>query len=217
MCRSSRSRAPPRCDRETTPYGNLTRMTATCKHERSRLSARDWETAALELIAEEGVGALAVEALARRLGVTKGSFYWHFRSRDALLQAALERWEEYEEREVLAQIEHITEPHARLRELFHRVARENTPHRIYAALLKALDHPLVVPLMAQVSRRRLEFLAQAYRDAGMAEAAAIHRARLTYAAYVGFMQINMTLGLPRLDHETFDAYVEHLIATLVPD
>lgn len=192
-------------------------MTATCKHERSRLSAQDWETAALELIAEEGVGALAVEALARRLGVTKGSFYWHFRSRDALLQAALERWEEYEEREVLAQIEHITEPHARLRELFHRVARENTPHRIYAALLKALDHPLVVPLMAHVSRRRLEFLGQAYRDAGMVEAEAIHRARLTYAAYVGFMQINMTLGLPRLDHEAFDAYVEHLIATLVPD
>ncbi len=192
-------------------------MTDTRKHERSRLSAEDWETAALQMIAEEGVGALAVESLARRLGVTKGSFYWHFRSRDTLLQAALERWEEYEEREVLAQVAHIAEPHARLRELFHRVARENTPHRIYAALLKALDHPLVVPLMAQVSQRRLEFLAQAYRDAGMAEAQAVHRARLTYAAYVGFMQLNMTLGLPRLDQDTFDAYVEHLIATLVPD
>ncbi|HVU82101.1 MAG TPA: helix-turn-helix domain-containing protein, partial [Rhodanobacteraceae bacterium] len=58
-----------------------------------RLSAADWERGALEMIAQEGVDALAVEALARRLGVTKGSFYWHFKNREALLQAALNRWE----------------------------------------------------------------------------------------------------------------------------
>src|SRR5690606_7033358 len=59
----------------------------------ARLSAADWAQAALDVIAEQGVSAVAVEPLARRLGVTKGSFYWHFPSRDALLQAALERWE----------------------------------------------------------------------------------------------------------------------------
>ena len=58
-----------------------------------RLTADDWAQAALDLISEQGVAAVAVEPLARRLGVTKGSFYWHFPSRDALLQAALERWE----------------------------------------------------------------------------------------------------------------------------
>ncbi|HEX7111773.1 MAG TPA: helix-turn-helix domain-containing protein, partial [Mizugakiibacter sp.] len=59
-------------------------MEAATKQERSRLSADDWELGALDLIAEQGVNALAVEALARRLGVTKGSFYWHFRTREAL-------------------------------------------------------------------------------------------------------------------------------------
>jgi AcrR family transcriptional regulator len=191
-------------------------MASQPKPERARLSAEDWEHAALELIAEHGVGALAVEALARRLGVTKGSFYWHFRTRESLLQAALERWEKYEEREVLAQIEAIGEPHERLRELFHRVARETQPHRIFAALLKALDHPLVVPLMARVSRQRMDFLTRAYREAGMAPAEALNHARLTYAAYVGFLQLNLNLGEPRLSQEEFDAYVEHLIATLVP-
>ena len=48
------------------------------KSERSTLSAADWERAALELISEKGVQALAVEPLARRMGITKGSFYWHF-------------------------------------------------------------------------------------------------------------------------------------------
>jgi AcrR family transcriptional regulator len=191
-------------------------MNVRQKSERTRLSAEDWEDAALNLIAEQGVGALAVEALARQLGVTKGSFYWHFRTREALLQSALERWEQYGEREIISQIESIADPRERLPELFRRVAHEVHPHRVYAALLKALDHPLVVPVMARVSQRRTEFLHAAYTEAGMEAGAALNRARLTYAAYVGFLQLNFTLGLPRLSHEEFDAYVEHTIGTLIP-
>ena len=196
---------------------NIISMTVHAKPERTRLSAQDWERAALEVIAAHGLGALAVEALAQRLGVTKGSFYWHFRSREALLQSALERWESYEEREVLAQIQSIAEPQQRLRQLFHRVAHETQPHRIYAALLKALDHPLVAPLMARVSRRRMAFLTLAYRDAGLASTDALNRARLVYAAYVGFLQLNLNLSEPKLNHQEFDAYWDHVISTLVPD
>jgi AcrR family transcriptional regulator len=197
--------------------GYHTEMNVRQKPERTRLSAEDWEDAALHLISEQGVGALAVEALARQLGVTKGSFYWHFRTREALLQAALERWEQYGEREIISQIEAIPDPRERLPELFRRVAHEIQPHRVYAALLKALDHPLVVPVMARVSKRRTEFLQTAYTEAGLeANTEALNRARLTYAAYVGFLQLNFTLGLPRLSHEEFDSYVEHMIATLIP-
>ena len=86
------------------------------KTERNnRLSADDWAQAALDLVAEDGVHAVAVEPLARRLGVTKGSFYWHFPSRDALLRAALERWEQVELDEVFAQLEAITDPRLRMR------------------------------------------------------------------------------------------------------
>lgn len=191
-------------------------MKARQKTERVRLSARDWEQAALELIAEQGVGALAVEALARRLGVTKGSFYWHFRNREALLHAALERWEEHDEAEVLAKIEPIRDPRERLRELFHRVAREVQSHRIYAALLKALDHPVVLPLMTRVSQRRMQFLTDAYLQTAMPPLEALNRARLAYAAFVGFLQLNLALGMPRLSHDEFDAYVEHVAATLIP-
>jgi AcrR family transcriptional regulator len=191
-------------------------MTESAKTDRIRLSAEDWEDAALVLIADQGVGALAVEALARQLGVTKGSFYWHFRTREALLQAALERWEQYVEREVIDQIKAIADPRQRLPELFRRVAHERDPHRVYAALLKALDHPQVVPVMARVSQRRIEFLDEVYREAGMPAAMAINHARLTYAAYVGFLQLNFTLGLPRLSHEEFDAYVAHMLVTLTP-
>jgi AcrR family transcriptional regulator len=184
---------------------------------RARLSAADWERGALEMMAEEGVGALAVEALARRLGVTKGSFYWHFKNREALLQAALNRWEADDDGELQQHIGAAGDhPRERLGALFRWVSGEAQAHRIYAALLQALDHPLVQPTMMRVSQRRMDFLEAAFREAGLDSGAARHRARLTYAAYVGFLQLNLTLELPHLSHEQYEAYVEHVIATLVP-
>jgi len=43
-----------------------------------------------------------------------------------------------------------------------------------------------------------------------------HRARLTYAAYVGFLQLSLQLAQPRLHHDEFEAYVGHVMTTLIP-
>ena len=192
-------------------------MTETARIERTgRLCADDWAQAALDLIAEQGVAAVAVEPLARRLGVTKGSFYWHFPSRDALLQAALERWEKVEQETVFGSLEAVPDPRERLRALFHLVAHEATSHVIYSELLKALDHPAVAPVINRVSQRRFDYLAASFRQAGLARGDAQHRARLAYAAYVGFLQLSLQLHQPRLPHDEFEAYVEHVMATLIP-
>jgi AcrR family transcriptional regulator len=182
----------------------------------SRLSAEDWAQAALDLIAEQGVGAVAVEPLARRLGVTKGSFYWHFPSRDALLQAALERWEQFEQEQVFGSLEDVADPRARLRALFQLVAHEVRPHVIYSELLKALDHPAVRPVIDRVSQSRMDYLVASFRQAGLSSTDARHRARLAYAAYVGFLQLSIQLQQPKQAREDFEAYVEHVIHTLIP-
>lgn len=62
--------------------------------ERARLSADDWVTAALEVLVSDGIGAVKILPLAKRLGVTRGSFYWHFENHEALLNRLLEVWEE---------------------------------------------------------------------------------------------------------------------------
>jgi len=186
------------------------------KFERTRLTADDWEQAALDLIAQQGVNAVAVEPLARQLGVTKGSFYWHFPTREALLKGALERWEKQDVDTLLSQVEPIADPRERLCELFRRTGREAKSHVIYSALLRALDHPIVQPVMARVSQRRMDFLTRAYRQVGMNRSIAAHRARLAYAAYVGFLQLALQLGMPRLEHDEFEAYVQHVIDTLIP-
>jgi AcrR family transcriptional regulator len=181
-----------------------------------RLSADDWAQAALEQIAEQGVASVAVEPLARRLGVTKGSFYWHFPSREALLVAALERWEQVEQEEVFGQLEAIADPAQRLRSLFALVAHEVKSHIVYSELLKALDHPVVRPVIERVSARRLDYLTASFRQAGLNRNDARQRARQAYAAYVGFLQLNLQLQQPRLQHDEFEAYVEHMMATLIP-
>jgi AcrR family transcriptional regulator len=186
------------------------------KIERTRLSAADWEQGALDLIAMQGVGAVTVESLARQLGVTKGSFYWHFPTREALLKGALQRWETLDAESLLDQVAPIADPRERLRELFRRTGRDARSHVIYSALLRALDHPMVHPVIARVSHQRTDFLTHAYRQIGMSNPIAAHRARLAYAAYVGFLQLTLQVGMPRLEHDEMEAYVEHVIETLIP-
>src|SRR5687768_2140101 len=197
--------------------GAMTVASATKAERHGRLSAEDWAQAALDLIAEQGVAAVAVEPLARRLGVTKGSFYWHFPSRDALLQAALERWEAVEQEMVFGKLEAVSDPRERLRALFQLVAHEFKSHIVYSELLKALDHPTVSPVIGRVSQRRFDWLAASFRQAGLSRTDAQHRARLAYAAYVGFLQRNMQLHQQRLHHDEFEGYVGHVMRTLIPN
>ncbi len=57
-----------------------------------RLSREDWINGAIRLLSEGGLEGLSVNCLADRLCVTKGSFYWHFRDREALLDAVVDTW-----------------------------------------------------------------------------------------------------------------------------
>ena len=59
------------------------------KADRNNLTAERWAEAALDAMAQGGLNAVAVEPIARQLGVTKGSFYWHFTNRGSLVAAAL--------------------------------------------------------------------------------------------------------------------------------
>jgi AcrR family transcriptional regulator len=59
-----------------------------------RLSVTDWITAGLELLAEEGISGVKIQRLCGRLGVTKGSFYWHFTDLDAFLGAMAKYYED---------------------------------------------------------------------------------------------------------------------------
>ena len=58
-----------------------------------RLNREDWVRGALELLTIAGVEGVKIVPLAQRLGVTSGSFYWHFKNRRELHEALLDYWE----------------------------------------------------------------------------------------------------------------------------
>lgn len=58
----------------------------------ARLSVQDWVQAGFHVLAENGIKGLTVDRLCRRLGVTKGSFYWHFTDMKAYRDTLIETW-----------------------------------------------------------------------------------------------------------------------------
>jgi AcrR family transcriptional regulator len=158
--------------------------------KRTRLSRQAWVQAALNAIAEGGLAAVAVAPLARQLGTTKGSFYWHFANRETLVKAALADWEHSHTAAVIAEIEAASDdPLQQLRLLFKRVTALAARDRIELALLATADHPTVQPVLERVTRRRIEFTAHLFQRLGFSRAEAKRRALLAYSAYLGHAQL----------------------------
>lgn len=152
------------------------------------LSRRDWARAALDAIGEVGIDGVAVDQLARRLGATRGSFYWHFADRDELIQEALELWAWENTGERLPALETISDPIKRLRALRKAVYEE--PADAAELLLScAGDHPAAAPVLARVTKRRMAVLRRIFTDLGFAESEAADRAWLAYAFYLGHHQL----------------------------
>jgi AcrR family transcriptional regulator len=156
-----------------------------------RLTRDDWITAALGAIADRGLAAVAVEPLAARLGATKGSFYWHFENRDALLEAAIRRWEKETTTDVVADIAAAAHdaPASQFRRLVVRVIERAEQDRVGPALLASAAHPAVAPALERVTAARLKLIATVLRRLGFRPAEARRRALLAYSAYLGHGQL----------------------------
>ncbi len=155
-----------------------------------RLSRDDWVAVALAAIADGGLAAVAVEPLAARLGATKGSFYWHFENRDALVDAAIRRWEKDTTTDVTKELEAARDaPASQFRRLVTSVIERAEQDRVGPALLASAGHPAVAPALQRVTAARLSLVAMVLRRLGFAPAEARRRALLAYSAYLGHAQL----------------------------
>jgi AcrR family transcriptional regulator len=152
------------------------------------LTRQDWTRAALDALAEGGVGAVAIERLAKTLRATRGSFYWHFRDRKDLIDAALEQWERENTTELIPVAEAIDDPVERLHYLF-RAVYERPVDPIEIVLASAADEPLVAGASARVTQARLDFLRRIFTELGLPDDEADDRAWLAYAFYIGHHQL----------------------------
>ena len=191
----------------------------SAKSSRASLTAEDWSAAALAALERNGLAAVAVEPLAKTLGATKGSFYWHFTGRDDLNAAALELWERRDTDGVIAAVDQAADGADRLRILLRLVFRAvvGTPGAgaIELALQPHADHPLVAPVLARVTERRMSTLVALFAEQGLSKAQARDRALLAYAAYLGHAQLAHATPDRLPTGKAFTAYVDRIVETLV--
>jgi AcrR family transcriptional regulator len=181
-----------------------------------RLSRDDWITAALAAIADGGLAAVGVEPIAARLGATKGSFYWHFENRDALLEAAISRWEKETTTDVIAEITTAEDtPAGQFRRLVTGVIERAEQDRVGPALLASATHPAVAPALERVTAARLTLIATVYRRLGFPPAESGRRALLAYSAYLGHGQLaHSTPGVLPATRAGRRAYLDDAIHAL---
>ena len=169
--------------------------------------------AALDLIASDGLPAVTIPRLATILGVTKGSFYWHFSSLDDLIVRAVERWEA-EDLEAIESIGAIEAPAKRLESLFERAMAADRAHALYLALTMA-RHDAVARVIKRVSQRRMELLVASFRELGLARAEAERQATLTYAAYIGGIHLRHAEPRWLRTKAELSSYVAHAAKVLI--
>ena len=163
--------------------------------KREALTAADWTEAALDALAHGGLPAVAVEPLAKALGATKGSFYWHFADRQALVAATLELWERRDTELVIAAVDETQDVETQLRNLLRlafasvRDGSVGGAGTVELALQASATHPLVAPTLDRVTKRRLAFLTRLYTQLGLSRAQARDRGLLAYTAFLGHAQI----------------------------
>ena len=156
---------------------------------RSQLDRGNWIESAIDVLAREGIAGLRVEVLAKRCGVTKGSFYWHFKDRQDLLAAVLEHWREGRIRDIekttsftpgmeRSQLHYVIEVYG--------ASRNRKGMSIELAVRDWARHdPQAAAVVEAVDLYRLDCTRKLFVAAGMSDAEAKSRSLLLYACVFG--------------------------------
>lgn len=176
---------------------------------RPPLDRKAWIQAATDALAEEGLAGLRVEVLAKRCGVTKGSFYWHFRDRQELLDEVLNLWKEGRIRDVSKQAR--GEPGKPLEQLVRVIdvyssSRNRRGIQIELAVRDwARRDPKAAKVVEEVDQWRLKSAKDLFIASGMGAQEAASRSLLLYA---------YSFGLSLMIYEHFDGDVGALRAQI---
>ena len=152
----------------------------------SPLQPDDWIRAAFARLAAEGIEAVRIELLARDLGVSKGSFYWHFQDREELLAKMFDRWEK-DENDWLDETVITPKAAARWARFVHhctdlQLARLESAMRTWSRR----DERIAARISA-IEKKRIAHIASVLRAIGFVAPAAESWAEITLLVYLGWL------------------------------
>ena len=150
-----------------------------------QLSAKDWLDQGLKTLAESGFTALKAEPLAKAMGVSRGSFYWHFADVGAYHAAILEHWRDVAAEQIIANVEASSKDDSPLLLLLRR-SFSSKPALENAVRTWATLDPVARTAVQAMDRRRLSYVESLFERSGVAPGLARSRAQIFYWAFLGF-------------------------------
>jgi AcrR family transcriptional regulator len=150
-----------------------------------QLSTKDWLDRGLKVLAERGFTALKAEPLAKAMGVSRGSFYWHFADIGAFRAAILKYWREVAAEQIIASVEAASGHDNPLPRLLQRAFGGRLALEKAVRSWATLD-PVARSAVQAIDRRRLSYLEDLLRASGLSPDIASARAQILYWAFLGF-------------------------------
>ncbi len=177
------------------------------------LTAQDWVLAAMRRLATHGVSQVRVEPLATQLGVSKGSFYWHFSDRNALLAAVLDLWESQGTEAIIVTVEAAgTDAATRMRVLIRETFGQPQHDGIELGIRAWARHDANARATAErVDQRRLDYVTSLITACGLPEQQARTRAEFMYRTLIGEFVLR-SQGREPLAESTLTALSASLVA-----
>lgn len=148
-----------------------------------QLSADDWISQGIKALTRSGFTALKADPLAKTMGVSRGSFYWHFADLGAFHAAILKRWREIAAEQIIADVEADSDDplKALLRRTFGARLDLERAVRNWAAF-----DPAAQGAVRAIDRRRLDYIEALLQRRGFSAATAQARAQILYWTFLGF-------------------------------
>ena len=178
---------------------------------RASLTPEAWVAAATDVLEMAGIDGVRVDLLAKQLGVTRGSFYWHFKDREDLLRAVLRSWRAAATEHLTRRLEGAsTDPREQLRDVLSLPFRGRSAAKASRIELSirawARRDDMARQAVDEADAARIAYIAQVYSGLGLGLLDARHRALMTYSINVACSVLAPAAALAR--REEFLAHAE---------
>lgn len=165
--------------------------------QNQKLTKMDWIKGGFRALCKGGANAIKVEVIAREIGATKGSFYWHFKDLPALQEAMLDLWQDVGTGEVIDMAEEIKNPKEALLAIVRfSLAPPEVELGGTVAEIAIRDwgrwNEMAKARIIHVDKSRIDYLFELFRKIGFDAATAKQKANILYASYVGATHLRAT-------------------------
>ncbi len=183
---------------------------AVTKPAKKSLDRDAWLKKAMDVLFAHGIAQVKIEVLARKLKLTKGSFYWHFKNRDDLLRSMVDWWRENQLRFISGLNPAAEDPASMIKAVIEFTQHTDDSSHDIAMREFARFNKTAARAVVEIDERRIAYLAELFQAAKFSDAEAGLRARALYFYQVGEYTTSLALD-PKLRDELAERRFKLLI------